>query len=121
MTIKLLDQVRETARLKHLSQRTENAYVQWIKQYVLFHKKQHPMAMGENEVRQFLIYLVQSKYVSSSTQNQVFSQQISFQLSVVRYEFLSLKQLIAIGGKTFIITKLNIIKLTHRLINLYSH
>ncbi len=39
MKIKLLDQVRETARLKHLSLRTEEAYVQWIKRYVLFHKK----------------------------------------------------------------------------------
>ena len=66
MTIKLLDQVRETARLKHLSLRTEEAYVQWIKRYVLFHKKRHPMALGENEIRQFLTYLVQSKYVYSS-------------------------------------------------------
>jgi hypothetical protein len=39
MTIKLLDQVRETARLKHLSLRTEEAYVQWIKHFILFHKK----------------------------------------------------------------------------------
>ena len=70
MKIKLLDQVRETARLKHLSLRTEEAYVQWIKRYVLFHKKKHPMTLGGNEVRQFLTYLVQSKYVSSSTQNQ---------------------------------------------------
>jgi integron integrase len=70
MKIKLLDQVRETARLKHLSYRTEEAYVQWIKRFILFHKKRHPMALGENEVRQFLTYLVQSKYVSSSTQNQ---------------------------------------------------
>ena len=70
MKIKLLDQVRETARLKHLSLRTEEAYVQWIKRFVLFHKKRHPMALGENEVREFLTYLVQSKYVSSSTQNQ---------------------------------------------------
>ena len=51
MKIKLLDQVRETARLKHLSRRTEEAYVQWIKRFILFHKKRHPMALGENEVR----------------------------------------------------------------------
>jgi integron integrase len=70
MKIKLLDQVRQTTRLLHLSHRTEKAYVQWIKRYVLFHKKRHPMALGENEIRQFLTYLVQNKYVSSSTQNQ---------------------------------------------------
>ena len=70
MTIKLLDQVRETARLKHLSLRTEEAYVQWIKRFILFHKKRHPMALGENEIRQFLSHLALDKYVSSSTQNQ---------------------------------------------------
>lgn len=70
MAPRLLDQVRETARLKHLSHRTEESYVQWIKRYILFHNKRHPLAMGEHDVRQFLTHLVQSKYVSSSTQNQ---------------------------------------------------
>jgi hypothetical protein len=50
MTIKLLDQVRETAHLKHLSLRTEEAYVQWIKRFILFHKKRLPLALAENEV-----------------------------------------------------------------------
>ena len=65
----LFDQVRETARLKHFSIRTEDAYVQWIKRFVLYHKR-HPAVMGELEIRNFLLYLVQKKYVSSSTQNQ---------------------------------------------------
>jgi integron integrase len=66
----LLNQVRETARLKHFSMRTEDAYVQWIKRFVLFHNKRHPVEMGELEIRRFLLYLAQEKYVSSSTQNQ---------------------------------------------------
>jgi integrase len=70
MAPKLLDQVRETARLKHLSPRTEDAYAQWIKRFVIFHKKRHPMEMGEGEIRKFLSYLATAKYVSSSTQNQ---------------------------------------------------
>ena len=70
MAGKLLDQVREIIRLKHLSIRTEEAYVQWIKRYILFHNKCHPNEMGENEIQQFLTYLSWQKYVSSSTQNQ---------------------------------------------------
>jgi integron integrase len=70
MAQKLLDKVCETARLKHLSIRTEKAYLQWIKRYILFHHKRHPMELGENEIRSFLTSLVCDKYVSSSTQNQ---------------------------------------------------
>jgi integron integrase len=70
MAQKLLEKVRETARLKHLSIRTEEAYLQWIKRYILFHHKRHPMELGENEIRSFLTYLACDKYVSSSTQNQ---------------------------------------------------
>ncbi|MGD0037016.1 MAG: integron integrase [Bacteroidota bacterium] len=66
----LLNQVRDTARLKHLSPRTEDSYVQWIKRFILFHNKRHPVEMGEKEIRSYLIYLAREKYVSSSTQNQ---------------------------------------------------
>jgi integron integrase len=66
----LLDLVQETAQLKHLSLRTEESYIQWIKRFIVFHKKRHPVELGEEEVRRFLTYLVQQKYVSSSTQNQ---------------------------------------------------
>ncbi|WP_390904348.1 phage integrase N-terminal SAM-like domain-containing protein [Thermocoleostomius sinensis] len=34
---KLLDQVRDTIRLKHYSYRTEQSYVAWIRRYSLFH------------------------------------------------------------------------------------
>ena len=59
MATKLLDLVRETARLKHLSTRTEESYTQWIKRFILFHKKRHPVDLGEDEVRRFLTCLVQ--------------------------------------------------------------
>ena len=70
MSSKLLDQVREVARLIHQSKRTEDSYVQWIKRFILHHNKRHPIEMGETEIRQFLSYLAQDKHVSSSTQNQ---------------------------------------------------
>lgn len=67
---KLLDQVRQCIRLKHLSKRTEEAYVYWIRQFVFFHHKQHPIKMAEPEIRHFLSHLAIDKNVSSSTQNQ---------------------------------------------------
>ena len=51
MAAKLLDQVKETIRLRHLSIHTEEAYVQWIKRYILFHHKHNPVEMGETEIR----------------------------------------------------------------------
>jgi hypothetical protein len=47
---KLLDQVRATIRTKHYSPRTEEAYVNWIRRFILFHNKRHPADMGANEV-----------------------------------------------------------------------
>ena len=48
---KLLDQVRYAIRAKHYSLRTEEAYVQWIRRFILFHNKCHPKDMGVEEVR----------------------------------------------------------------------
>jgi len=70
---KLLDQVRDTLRLKHYSIRTENSYISWIKRYILFHNKRHPKDMGENEIEAFLTHLAVDLKVASSTQNQAFN------------------------------------------------
>lgn len=70
---RLLDQVRETIRRKHYSIRTEQAYVDWIKRYIFFHNKRHPVEMNEKEVEQFLNHLAVQKQVAASTQNQALS------------------------------------------------
>lgn len=67
---KLLDQVRGKIRLKHYSIRTEQAYVDWIKRYILFFDKRHPKDLGVHEVEQFLTHLAVERRVSASTQNQ---------------------------------------------------
>ena len=54
---KLLDQVRDTIRLKHYSLRTEQAYTDWIRRFILFHNKRHPRDMAEAEVTEFLTHL----------------------------------------------------------------
>jgi integron integrase len=67
---KLLDQVRGKIRLKHYSIRTEQAYVDWIRRYILHFDKRHPSDLGAVEVEQFLTYLAVQGKVSASTQNQ---------------------------------------------------
>ena len=71
--LKLLDQVREKIRYKHYSLSTENTYVSWIKQYILYHGKRHPAEMGAAEVEAFLTHLATARQVASSTQNQALS------------------------------------------------
>jgi integron integrase len=70
---KLLDQVSEALRTKHYAYRTEQTYVDWIKRYILFHKKRHPKDMGVNEIREFIAYLATERKVATSTQNQALS------------------------------------------------
>ena len=70
---KLLDQVRNCIRLKGYSIRTENAYVSWIKRFILFHNKRHPQEMGKLEIEAFLTHLAVNRNVASSTQNQAFN------------------------------------------------
>src|SRR6266516_3904571 len=49
--IKLLDQMRLVLRLKHMSIRTEDTYVHWVRRFILFHHKRHPQDMGATEIR----------------------------------------------------------------------
>jgi integrase len=67
---KLLDRVRDAIRRKNYSIRTEDAYVRWIKRFILFHDKRHPKDMGTPEIQSFLSYLAVEEKVAASTQNQ---------------------------------------------------
>jgi integron integrase len=70
---KLLDRVRWHLRVKHYSIRTEQAYIDWIRRYILFHRKRHPNEMREKEITEFLTHLAIEKRVAASTQNQAFA------------------------------------------------
>jgi hypothetical protein len=67
---KLLDRVRWHLRVKHYSIRTEQAYLDWIRRFILFHHKRHPDTMGEEEIAAFLTHLAVQRHVAASTQNQ---------------------------------------------------
>ncbi len=66
---KLLDEVRSVIRLRHYSIRTEQAYTNFIRRFILFHHKRHPREMGVDEIRQFLAFLAVEGNVAASTQN----------------------------------------------------
>jgi len=64
-----LENIRQVLRTKHYSIQTEKAYLTWIKRFILFNQKRHPVDMGEEEVSNFLSYLAVDRKVTSSTQN----------------------------------------------------
>src|SRR5436189_103593 len=70
---KLLDQVRNCMRARRYSLRTEEAYLDWIRRFILFHGKRHPRELGEGEITEFLTDLAAHRHVAVSTQNQALS------------------------------------------------
>ena len=69
---KFLDQLRTFMRARRYSRRTEQAYVDWVRRFILFHNKRHPRQLGEQEIAEFLSDLAVKGNVSASTQNQAF-------------------------------------------------
>jgi integron integrase len=69
----LLDQVRDKIRTLHYSIRTEEAYLKWIREFIIFHGKRHPSEIGASEISRFLSYLARERNIAASTQNQALS------------------------------------------------
>src|SRR5262245_7467081 len=67
---KLLGRLRHALRVRHYSIRTESAYVDWVRRFILFHGKRHPADLGAAEVQAFLTHLAVDRSVASPTQNQ---------------------------------------------------
>ena len=77
---KLLDLVRDKIRVKHYSYSTEKNYIFWIKQYIFYHDKKHPLEMGKPEIEQFLTHLdVEKKSFSNDTKSSFFGSTVSLQ------------------------------------------
>jgi integron integrase len=83
---KLLDRVRGAIRLRHYSIRTEQAYSDWIRRFILFHNKRHPSEMAEREVTEFLTHLAREGKVAASTQNQALSALLFLYKEVLKQE-----------------------------------
>jgi len=83
---KLLNQVRDVIRRKHYSIRTEQAYIDWIKRFIIYHGKRHPEEMAEEEVAEFLTHLARDLNVAASTQNQALSALLFLYKEVLKHE-----------------------------------
>jgi len=83
---KLLDKVRVAIRLKNYSIRTEQAYVSWVRRFVLFHGKRHPRQLGSAEIEMFLSHLAVDRTVAASTQNQALSALLFLYREVLKVE-----------------------------------
>lgn len=83
---RLLDQVRQCVRVRHYSLRTEQAYVDWVRRFVIFHGKRHPREMGAVELEAFLTHIAVERRVSASTQNQAKSALLFLYREVLKQE-----------------------------------
>jgi integron integrase len=91
---RLLDRVRNACRVRHYSPRTERAYVQWAKRFVLYHGKRHPSEMGSAEVGAFLSHLAIEQRVSASTQNQALNALVFLYREVLEQKLADLEHVI---------------------------
>jgi integrase len=91
---KLLDQVRRRCRVIHLAPSTEDIYVSWIRRFILFHGKRHPLEMGNAEVTAFLTHLAVEGHVAASTQNQALSALLFLYREVLQQDFGWLKDVV---------------------------
>ncbi len=90
---RLLGELRELIRRKHYSIRTEGAYLQWARRYILFHGKRHPREMGEAEIVAFLNHLAVGRNVAASTQNQALNALVFLYKQVLGREELALENI----------------------------
>jgi len=81
-----LEQVRTVMPLKHLSYKTEQAYLHTIKRFILFHDKRHPAEVGVPEIRAYLAYLATERNVTASTQNTALSALLFLYREVLQQE-----------------------------------
>ena len=86
MEMKLLDRVRGAIRARHYSRRTEEAYVHWIRRFIVFHGKRHPRDLGAAEIAAFLTWLAVERHVAASTQNQALSGVLFLYRDVLRVD-----------------------------------
>jgi integron integrase len=67
---RLLEIVRRRLRESRYSRRTEEAYVFWIRRYVIHNERRHPKDLGTEHVVRFLSMLAVEQQVAASTQSQ---------------------------------------------------
>jgi len=64
-----LTMVAEEMYKKRYAKRTVESYIKWIRSFILFHNKQHPTYLHDNEVEAFLSHLVLKQDCAANTQS----------------------------------------------------
>ena len=74
MSRKILEQMKDVMRRRHYSIRTEHAYCDWVKRYVIYFnmKSRNDLCNGESKIESFLTFLSREKNVGPSTQKPSF-------------------------------------------------
>jgi integrase len=83
---RLIEQVRAEIRARHYSRRTEDAYVHWIRRFIVFHGRRHPRELGAPAISAFLTWLAVEQHVAASTQNQALSGVLFLYREVLRQD-----------------------------------
>lgn len=115
---RLLDEVRKAIRVRHYSYRTEKVYVDWIRRFVIFHGKQHPMLMGGVEVEKFLSHLARDRNVSAATQGQALAALLFLYKRVLNVDLPWIENVIRASRPKRLPTVLSLKRLPHEAITL---
>lgn len=91
---RLRDRLRDVLRLRHASPRTEEAYVNWVRRFVVFHERRHPADMGPAEITAFLNHLAVEGRVAASTQNQALNALVFLYRHVLGVDLLAFDDLV---------------------------
>ena len=70
---KLMQRLSDALKRLHYSPRTSEAYLAWIRRYIVFHGLRHPKELKRGDIEVFLTHLAVKRKVSGSTQNQALS------------------------------------------------
>ena len=87
-----IHQMVNAMRLRHLSYRTEQTYLNWMRQFYRYVKGAVPKELGTRHVADFLTYLAVERKVSASTQNQAFCSILFFFRNVLHQEIGEINQ-----------------------------
>ncbi len=89
---KAIDHMVNAMRLKHLSYRTEQTYLSWMRQFYRFVQGRTPQHLDSQHVIYFLTYLAVDRKVAKATQNQAFCSLLFLYRHVLKKEIGELSQ-----------------------------
>ena len=82
----LFEQVRKRFSRLNYSRRTEQAYLGWIRRFIIANDRVHPRHLGGEDVEAFLTGLASSGQVSASTQNQALAALLFLYRDILKVE-----------------------------------